>query len=50
MDAESIGEVWLPLTGLGGTKSVMRLKYVAYLRKFPLNIVSGERFYRRGVD
>ncbi|KHJ34000.1 hypothetical protein EV44_g3393 [Erysiphe necator] len=48
INSESIVEVWLPLTGPIGIKSVTRLKYVAYLKSFPLNIVSGERFYRRG--
>lgn len=43
--AESMGEVWLPLTGPNGSKSTMRLKYVAFLKDFPLNVVSGERFY-----
>ncbi|KAI0996239.1 hypothetical protein K3495_g11942 [Podosphaera aphanis] len=46
--AECIGEVWLPLTGPNGSKSIMRLKYVVYIKEFPLNIVSGERFYRKG--
>ncbi|KAI0992379.1 hypothetical protein K3495_g15807, partial [Podosphaera aphanis] len=46
--AESMGEVWLPLTGPNGRRSTMRLKYVAFLKDFPLNVVSGERFYRKG--
>ncbi|KAI0991063.1 hypothetical protein K3495_g17124, partial [Podosphaera aphanis] len=46
--AECIGEVWLPLTDPNGSKSIMRLKYVVYIKEFPLNIVSGERFYRKG--
>ncbi|KAI0999113.1 hypothetical protein K3495_g9080 [Podosphaera aphanis] len=46
--AECVGEVWLSLTGPGGAQTSMRLKYVVYLKVFPLNIVSGERFYRSG--
>ena len=46
--AESVGEVWLPLQGPNASKTVMKLMYVVYLRVFPLNIVSGERFYRSG--
>ncbi|KAI0995048.1 hypothetical protein K3495_g13133, partial [Podosphaera aphanis] len=46
--AECVGEVWLSLTGPGGAQTSMRLKYVVYLKIFPLNIVSGERFYRSG--
>lgn len=34
--AESIGEIWLPLTGPGGKETVMRLKYVVYVKTFPL--------------
>lgn len=46
--AECVGEVWLSLTGPGGKQTSMRLKYVVYLKAFPLNIISGERFYRSG--
>lgn len=46
--AECVGEVWLALHGPNATQTVMRLKYVVFLKTFPLNIVSGERFYRSG--
>lgn len=34
--------------GPGGTRTVLRLKYVVCIKQFPMNIVSGEKFYRKG--
>ncbi|KHJ34176.1 hypothetical protein EV44_g3800 [Erysiphe necator] len=46
--AECVGEVLLPLKGIKSERTVIRLKYVVCLKSLPLNIISGERFYRRG--
>lgn len=46
--AECVGEVWLSLKGKDKERRVMRIKYTLFLRNLPVNIVSGERFYRSG--
>ena len=46
--AECVGEVWLTLKGKGHEKSVIRIKYTLYLKDLPVNIISGERFYKSG--
>ncbi|POS82861.1 hypothetical protein EPUL_005525 [Erysiphe pulchra] len=46
--AECVDEVLLPLKGVKSERMVIRLKYVVCLKSLPLNIMSGERFYRRG--
>ncbi|POS82536.1 hypothetical protein EPUL_004524, partial [Erysiphe pulchra] len=46
--AECVGEILLPLKGIKSERTVIRLKYVVCLKSLPLNIMSGERFYRRG--
>lgn len=44
----SMGQVKLPLQGPKGEVNILTLKYVVCIDKIPLNIVSGERFYRAG--
>lgn len=43
-----MGEVLLPLKGPSGEKTLLTLKYVVCLNELPLNIISGERFYKHG--
>ncbi|POS83483.1 hypothetical protein EPUL_005493 [Erysiphe pulchra] len=46
--AECVGEVLLSLKGVKSERMVIRLKYIVCLKPLPINIMSGERFFRRG--
>ena len=46
--AEFMGEVHLPLMGVKGNPKILRLKHVVNIKELPHNLMSGERFYKRG--
>ncbi|KHJ31339.1 hypothetical protein EV44_g3345 [Erysiphe necator] len=46
--AECMGEVLLSLMGAKGERKTLHLKHVLYIKELPHNLVSGERFYKRG--